>query len=91
MSSQPESTYILRGWGPTQPQSYDADEASGSGRPSQLEPNSVHASTNRGDPTERGSEMNRPELQTVAKRVVWFKAPDDALKDVKLFLAHVMT
>jgi hypothetical protein len=23
--------------------------------------------------------------------VVWFKAPDDALKDVKLFLAHVMT
>jgi len=22
---------------------------------------------------------------------VWFKAPDDALKDVKLFLAHVMT
>jgi hypothetical protein len=35
--------------------------------------------------------MNHPELQTVAKRVVWFKAPDDALKDVKLFLAHVMT
>jgi len=35
--------------------------------------------------------MNNPELLTVAKRVVWFKAPDDALKDVKLFLAHVMT
>lgn len=35
--------------------------------------------------------MNHPELQTVAKRVVWFKAPDDALKDAKLFLAHVMT
>jgi len=35
--------------------------------------------------------MNHPELPTVAQRVVWFKAPDDALKDVKLFLAHVMT
>lgn len=35
--------------------------------------------------------MNRPELLTVAKRVVWFKAPDDALRDVKLFLAHVTT
>ena len=35
--------------------------------------------------------MNHPELLTVAKRVVWFKAPNDALKDVKLFLAHVMT
>lgn len=35
--------------------------------------------------------MNPSDLQTVAKRVVWFKAPDDALKDVKLFLAHVMT
>jgi hypothetical protein len=35
--------------------------------------------------------MNHPDLQKVAKRVVWFKPPDDALKDVKLFLAHVMT
>jgi hypothetical protein len=35
--------------------------------------------------------MNHPELLTVAKRVVWFKAANDALKDVKLFLAHVMT
>jgi hypothetical protein len=35
--------------------------------------------------------MNRSDLETVAKRMVWFKAPDDALKDVKLFLAHVMT
>jgi hypothetical protein len=35
--------------------------------------------------------MSHSDLQTVAKRVVWFKAPDDALKDVKLFLAHVMT
>jgi len=35
--------------------------------------------------------MNHPELQRVAKRVVWFKPPDDALKDVRLFLAHVMT
>ncbi len=35
--------------------------------------------------------MNHSDLQTVAKRMVWFKTPDDALKDVKLFLAHVMT
>ncbi len=35
--------------------------------------------------------MNQSDLKTVAKRVVWFKSPDDALKDVKLFLAHVMT
>jgi hypothetical protein len=35
--------------------------------------------------------MNPSDLQAVAKRMVWFKAPDDALKDVKLFLAHVMT
>src|SRR5260370_41517379 len=71
--------------------SCDADEASGSGRPSKLEPNSADASKNRRDPTERGSEMNHPELQTVAKRVVWFKSPGDALKDLNLFLAHVVT
>lgn len=35
--------------------------------------------------------MSPTELQKVAKRVVWFKSPDDAVKDVKLFLAHVMT
>jgi hypothetical protein len=35
--------------------------------------------------------MNYFDLPRVAKRVVWFKPPDDALKDVKLFLAHVMT
>lgn len=35
--------------------------------------------------------MSSRDLLHVAKRVVWFKAPDDALKDVKLFLAHVMT
>lgn len=35
--------------------------------------------------------MSQPDLQRVAKRVVWFKAPDDALKDLRLFLAHVMT
>jgi hypothetical protein len=90
-SSQPESTYILRRWGLTQPQSCDTDQASGSGRPSKLQPNSADASKNRRDATQRRSEMNHPELQTVAKRMVWFKAPDDALKDVKLFLAHVMT
>lgn len=31
------------------------------------------------------------ELHKVAKRVVWFKPPEEALKDTKLFLAHVMT
>ena len=31
------------------------------------------------------------ELRRVAKRVVWFKAPDESLNDPKLFLAHVMT
>jgi hypothetical protein len=35
--------------------------------------------------------VNPSDLQTVAKRLVWFKAPEDALKDMKLFLAHVMT
>jgi hypothetical protein len=32
--------------------------------------------------------VNHPDLHEVAKRVVWFKKPDDALKDVKLFLAR---
>ncbi|MDR3700613.1 MAG: hypothetical protein P4L56_13300 [Candidatus Sulfopaludibacter sp.] len=32
-----------------------------------------------------------PELLTVAERVVWFKAPLDALADPVHFLAHVMT
>jgi len=31
------------------------------------------------------------ELMRVAKRVVWFKSPDESLDDTKLFLAHVMT
>lgn len=35
--------------------------------------------------------MSPTDLQTVAKRVVWFKEPEDAIKDVRLFLAHVMT
>jgi hypothetical protein len=35
--------------------------------------------------------MNRPDLEAVAKRVVWFKAPEDTLMDPNLFLAHVMT
>ena len=34
---------------------------------------------------------DRSDLLRVAKRVVWFKQPEDAIKDVKLFLAHVMT
>lgn len=34
---------------------------------------------------------DRSDLLRVAKRVVWFKEPEDAIKDVKLFLAHVMT
>ena len=36
--------------------------------------------------------MNFPdELLAVAKRVEWFKAPEDALADRKHFLAHLMT
>jgi hypothetical protein len=31
------------------------------------------------------------ELTSVAKRVVWFKSPDDTLQDKNFFLAHVMT
>ena len=31
------------------------------------------------------------ELQRVAKRVVWFKSPEETLNDTRLFLAHVMT
>jgi hypothetical protein len=35
--------------------------------------------------------MNPGGLHTVAKRVIWFKKPEDALRDTKLFLAYVMT
>ena len=36
--------------------------------------------------------MNYPEdLKRVAKRVVWFKAPEETLEEPKLFLAHLMT
>jgi hypothetical protein len=35
--------------------------------------------------------MSEADLRRVAKRVVWFKVPDETLRDVKLFLAHVMT
>jgi hypothetical protein len=36
--------------------------------------------------------MNYSEdLKRVAKRVVWFKAPEETLRDPKLFLAHLMT
>jgi hypothetical protein len=35
--------------------------------------------------------MNPPDLEAVAKRVVWFKEPEDTLRDAKLFLSHVMT
>ena len=34
---------------------------------------------------------DREQLHRVAKRVVWFKAPEETLKESKLFLAHVMT
>lgn len=34
---------------------------------------------------------NSEELRHVAKRVVWFKAPEETLNDWRLFLAHVMT
>jgi hypothetical protein len=32
-----------------------------------------------------------PELRTVAARVVWFKQPEESLRDPVHFLAHVMT
>jgi hypothetical protein len=36
--------------------------------------------------------MNYPEdLKRVAKRVVWFKTPEEALQEPKLFLAYLMT
>jgi len=35
--------------------------------------------------------MNELDLTSVAKRVVWFKSPADALQDKNFFLAHVMT
>jgi hypothetical protein len=31
------------------------------------------------------------ELRSVAKRVVWFKQPDETLQEPKLFLSHLMT
>jgi hypothetical protein len=34
---------------------------------------------------------SRPELLAVARRVVWFKEPAEALADPVLLLAHVMT
>lgn len=35
--------------------------------------------------------MSELELKSVAKRLVWFKSPDDTLQDKNFFLAHVMT
>ncbi len=36
--------------------------------------------------------MSDPEeLRKVAKRVVWFKPPEETLREPKLFLAHLMT
>jgi hypothetical protein len=36
--------------------------------------------------------MNYSEdLKRVAKRAVWFKAPEETLRDPKVFLAHLMT
>jgi hypothetical protein len=34
---------------------------------------------------------DREELKRVARRVVWFKPPEETLHEPKLFLAHVMT
>ncbi|MGH9779972.1 MAG: hypothetical protein ACRD5I_16340 [Candidatus Acidiferrales bacterium] len=31
------------------------------------------------------------DLKRVARRVIWFKPPEEALEDKTLFLAHVMT
>lgn len=35
--------------------------------------------------------MSELDLASVAKRVVWFKSPEDTLQDKNFFLAHVMT
>lgn len=34
---------------------------------------------------------NRDDLVAVAKRVVWFKTPEETLREPKLFLSYVMT
>ena len=34
---------------------------------------------------------DKADLLAVAKRMVWFKSPADAIADQKLFLTHVMT
>lgn len=31
------------------------------------------------------------DLRAVARRVVWFKPPEETLKETKLFLSHLMT
>lgn len=35
--------------------------------------------------------MSELDLASVAKRVVWFKSPEDTLQDKNFFLAHAMT
>ena len=35
--------------------------------------------------------LSDPRLLRVAKRMVWFKAPEDTLRDPVFFLNHVMT
>ncbi|WP_419165382.1 hypothetical protein [Candidatus Palauibacter sp.] len=35
--------------------------------------------------------FHSPELRLVAKRMVWFKRPEETLRDPVLFLNHVMT
>jgi hypothetical protein len=35
--------------------------------------------------------MSELDLKAVAKRMVWFKSPEEALENKNLFLAHVMT
>jgi hypothetical protein len=41
---------------------------------------------------DRGGPVNCPDDLRIAKRMVWFKSPDEAIEDPELFLAaHVMT
>jgi hypothetical protein len=46
----------------------------------------VHAVETRGLAKRECDIMNPPDLEAVAKRVVWFKAPEDTIRDEKKFI-----
>lgn len=73
-----------------------ADSAAGGRPPALVEPPSVPASPSVPAPLNVPSPPSvpappPPELLRVAQRVVWFKAPEDALRDSVHFLCHAMT